>query len=495
MENKNAVHLDKCIFVSNHLSNFDPIWFNCIFSDFTLLCAGDYDWFWEAMKKVGVLTQDDEHGKGCIYTRYFGTGQQREDVRIAIEEDMARVDARPFLIYPEGCVTNGYNAVMQYQKFVFGLNKVIVPVCLQFVNPWPFEHYTLNTGAATHLAWYMFSPGVIMKHAILPPQKIKKGEDPTFFALRIQCMTAAHLGLGVIKLNWKQKERLAQALGFQPYNPGFWSRRESMDDFRKAVYSNALVVSGDEIVKTESRTKRGSMSFNKLSNTMRKKHVKVMQTEAAFLAKEFAVKHNERDEELLVLDKQMEKIKEANDGVAKRVRSLMPGAKNSRKHSMVMPDLNAEFVEKINSVRRRNSIQGQNVELMETFSQNAAKRNKEVVEYKRRNSLGEKVDRKSDEAAVDHAELMKRATELAANPKGASIDLDKRLSMSQELAGRRASSMIKDELGMGDKDMNEVLADSGKTRGSVIIDAAIEAKKNFIAAAESNCDIQVEGEQ
>jgi hypothetical protein len=48
--------------------------------------------------------------------RYFGTAQEREEVRIAIEEDMARDDARPFLIYPEGCVTTGVSAVMQYVR-------------------------------------------------------------------------------------------------------------------------------------------------------------------------------------------------------------------------------------------------------------------------------------------------------------------------------------------------------------------------------------------
>lgn len=30
-ENRNAIHVDKCLFVSNHISNFDPIWFNCVF--------------------------------------------------------------------------------------------------------------------------------------------------------------------------------------------------------------------------------------------------------------------------------------------------------------------------------------------------------------------------------------------------------------------------------------------------------------------------------
>lgn len=73
-------------FLSNHISNFDPIWFNCVFKDFTLLCAGDYDWFWEVMKRIGVLSSDDESGKGCIYTNYFGSVAEREAVRIAIEE-------------------------------------------------------------------------------------------------------------------------------------------------------------------------------------------------------------------------------------------------------------------------------------------------------------------------------------------------------------------------------------------------------------------------
>ena len=90
-QNKTAVHVDKTIFVSNHISNFDPLWFNCIFKKFTLLCAGDYDWFWEVMKRIGILSQDDEKGKGCIYTSYFGTAQEREEVRIAIEEDKLKV--------------------------------------------------------------------------------------------------------------------------------------------------------------------------------------------------------------------------------------------------------------------------------------------------------------------------------------------------------------------------------------------------------------------
>jgi len=99
-----------------------------------------------------------------------------------------------------------------------------------------------------------------MKHAILPPEKIKKDESPTFFAMRIQAMTAAHLGVGVIKLNWKQKDRLAQALGFQEYNEHLWSRKKSMDDFRRAVYNNSLVVSGDMILQTESRSTHESRS-------------------------------------------------------------------------------------------------------------------------------------------------------------------------------------------------------------------------------------------
>ena len=52
-----------------------------VFSDYTLLCAGDYDYFWEAMKRMGLLNTDDAHGKGCIYTNYFGSKSGREEVR------------------------------------------------------------------------------------------------------------------------------------------------------------------------------------------------------------------------------------------------------------------------------------------------------------------------------------------------------------------------------------------------------------------------------
>ena len=115
---------------------------------------------------------------------------------------------------------------MQYQKYVFSLGKVVVPVCLTMYNPWPFEQYTLPGHAIDHLLWYMFSPFVVMKHAVLKPQRCRVDEDPAEFAMRVQCMTAAHLGLGVLKANWKQKDRLAQALGFMPYNEIEWSRRE-----------------------------------------------------------------------------------------------------------------------------------------------------------------------------------------------------------------------------------------------------------------------------
>jgi len=91
-DNKAAVHVDKTIFVCNHISNFDPLWFNCVFKEFTLLCAGDYDWFWEMMKRIGILSQDDEKGKGCIYTSYFGTAQEREEV----SKPLARFAIDPF---------------------------------------------------------------------------------------------------------------------------------------------------------------------------------------------------------------------------------------------------------------------------------------------------------------------------------------------------------------------------------------------------------------
>jgi len=130
----------------------------------------------------------------------------------------------------------------QYQKFVFGLDKTIVPICLSVYNPWPYEHYTISSSAQFNLMWYMFSPFIIMKHALLKPQIKRPAEKAQDFSLRVQCMTAAHLGLSVIKMNWKQKDRLAQALGFMPYNEHEWSRRESLDVFREALFKRQVVI-------------------------------------------------------------------------------------------------------------------------------------------------------------------------------------------------------------------------------------------------------------
>jgi len=377
LEYKNAAHVDKCIFVANHISNFDPIWFNNVFGDFTLLCAGDYDYFWEAMKRIGLLNTDDRHGKGCIYTNYFGSKAGREEVRISIEEDMARSDGRPFLIYPEGCVTTGVSAVMQYQKFVFSLDKVIVPTCLSVYNPWPYEHYTLTSGAVQHLCWYLFSPFIIFKQALLPPQKIRKDEKPTEFALRVQCMTAAHLGLGVIKMNWKQKDRLSQALGFMDYNENYWSRRESMDNFREALYQRKVVLRDGEAFSTGERSgDKGSdgRSFSgsevdvegaferqaKTAKTSSKKVVPLnlavkdknrsqskLIAQGTVLAKEYAARHHqEREPEMKIFDEAMKKA-----GAQKKKKG-----ERSYREKMVDKDINEEMVIKTNMVRRLSTM-------------------------------------------------------------------------------------------------------------------------------------------
>merc|ERR1719178_300580 len=161
-------------------------------------------------------------------------------------------------------------------------------MCLSVWNPWPFEHYTLSSGATQHLCWYLFSPGIIMKHALLEPQKRRASEKPQDFALRVQCMTAAHLGLSVIKMNWKQKDRLAQALGFMPYNEHEWSRRESLDDFREALFKRQVVIRDGHAVR------KGVHESTDFKRT---------EEDGVFLAKDFAFRAEqaqEKDEEMLI---------------------------------------------------------------------------------------------------------------------------------------------------------------------------------------------------
>ena len=340
-----------------------------------MLCSGNYDWFWEAMKRVGLLNHDDNHGKGCIYTNYFGTLQERESVRFAIEEDMSRNDARPFLIYPEGCVTTGVSAVMQYQKFVFGLGKVIVPVCLSIYNPWPYEHYTLTAGAKTHLLWYLFSPFVIFKHTLLKPQKLRPNEKPEEFSQRVQIMTAAHLNLGVIKMNWKQKERLSQALGFIPFQEEFWSRRRSMIKFRENLFRRQVILKdGGAVVDIES----GQAAMEEEEKA------------AVFLAKEVAMRQNaSRDDELVIFDNAMQTAAEI---------SKQAGSK--RRDSVILQECNERMVKEINELRVKKKEKGLETDTTElkTYFEDASTR-KQQVRQKRRASL----------VAMEQEELAKKA--------------------------------------------------------------------------------------
>jgi hypothetical protein len=389
---KSSISVDKCIFVSNHISNFDPLFFNCIFNNYTLLCDGNYQPFWNLMKRIGILNDDDEQGQGCIYTSNFGTADQKDGVRLAIDEDMARDDARPFLLYPEGCVTTGVAAVMQYQKFVFGLDKVVVPVCLSIYNPWPFEHYVLGSKVESHLMWIMFSPFVIMRHALLEPQKKGKDEAVRDFALRVQCMTAAHLQLGVIKMNWKQKDRLSQALGFNSYSENMWSRRESMEEFKKSLFDRQVVLRDgvafdqrtdvemtkqDDLKVIEEGERRGSM-FQHNTNMM---CMNEQAKEAAFLAREYANRHVEdRNPEMKHFDEAMVKANINNAGIF--------GSPIMKKKTRMVHKINEEFVNKVNIDRRRMSLEtGKPMVELETFQIERLQRTNSVRERKNNNRV------------------------------------------------------------------------------------------------------------
>ncbi|GMI23656.1 hypothetical protein TrRE_jg6431, partial [Triparma retinervis] len=276
------------------------------------------------------------------------------------------------LIYPEGCVTTGVCAVMQYQKFVFSLDKVIVPVCLSVNNPWPYEHYTLVGKAQSHLLWYLFSPYITFKHALLPPQKRRPNEKPHEFALRVQSLTAAHLQLGVIKMNWKQKDRLQQALGFAPYNEGLWSRRKSMDQFRENLFKRQVILKDGAAV-TLDLTSKSSKNSNRVqpvndtggeteappgaNDEENQEEEEVApnweenEKDGVFLAREYAARqHKERDEEMKIFDRAMKKASEEKRNKSSRRR----GSAEHRRGS-VNDVVNLKYVEELNEHRRRAS--------------------------------------------------------------------------------------------------------------------------------------------
>lgn len=232
-------HVTTCpnpkVLVSNHASNFDPLFCVKIGWDFSLVAHKDYTWFWDSMQKLGLM------GK-TVYTDVFADTETKLKVRDQINEELF-AKKKHVLIYPEGTIGSPV-CIMQYQQHVFSLGVPIVPLCLRIWNPWPFHVYATGLGSVDHLLWFLFLPFVVVSHTALPPVTIRPNETPAKFATRVQLMTAKNLKVGMTALNLKDKYRFMQAVGQDKHDPRAWSK-EQCDKAAETIAKRGYVIPSD----------------------------------------------------------------------------------------------------------------------------------------------------------------------------------------------------------------------------------------------------------
>jgi 1-acyl-sn-glycerol-3-phosphate acyltransferase len=220
------------IVVCNHISNFDPLIVQAYFRNSRLVAAHDYASTWEYLRERGLWGVYDEW-PAAIYTRYGGTREQKLEVRDAIFDEIKDND-RPLVIFPEGCVTS-MRAVLQYQRYIFSLQKDITPIAMTAYMPFGISHYRLGKGPDYHLLLYSFCPFTSFHLHFLENTVIdEETEDPTSFSARVQNQTAAHIHLpSCSHLTLKDKDKLLVECGFSEFSAyphSKWSKSQFARD-------------------------------------------------------------------------------------------------------------------------------------------------------------------------------------------------------------------------------------------------------------------------
>eukprot|EP00003_Mantamonas_plastica_P027223 TRINITY_DN5785_c3_g1_i7.p1 TRINITY_DN5785_c3_g1~~TRINITY_DN5785_c3_g1_i7.p1 ORF type:complete len:150 (+),score=55.56 TRINITY_DN5785_c3_g1_i7:127-576(+) len=109
------------------------------------------------------------------------------------------------LILPEGTTTNARTGMLQFNKFVFGLDTPILPFSLRKWDIWPINMDVLNDSFFLNFFWSLACPFNVYEVNFLEAQTIQEEETPQEFATRVQTMIADDLDLVPTDYTWRDK--------------------------------------------------------------------------------------------------------------------------------------------------------------------------------------------------------------------------------------------------------------------------------------------------
>jgi ancient ubiquitous protein 1 len=225
---------ESCIWVSNHISEFDAICLRTIGDPFIVGYSFYSQLWWLKISPLNILKMIYVDKK----SRTEGQGAARDDVNAKIKEIVNNHEL--FLIFPEGGLTNTNVGILQYHKFVFSLGAKVQPIALRISSPMPIY---VDTGPASFLdnvISFFFVPFQTYTVDFLPAIEIAPEESSLEFARRAATVTAQHLGMKLTPFLYSDKKKWLTLKG-KMLKDGY--------DFRLSINESAGLVEVEETMK------------------------------------------------------------------------------------------------------------------------------------------------------------------------------------------------------------------------------------------------------
>jgi len=206
------------IIVCNHVTQIDALALRAVTPIHTLVRSTYRDAMWP-VRTITTL------GFKPIFVPVPG-GSSEEEERAArglvgrqIKERVGTARPAPLLVFPEGSIPNG-RGLMRFSKFVFGLDRPVVPVALAVWSPLPLAYDTVFHSLATNVLLTLFRPVHLFRLTVLPPKRSAEGTSAESFAHAVADALAGTLAIPATRHSTADKRdhlREVKAAGKRAY--------------------------------------------------------------------------------------------------------------------------------------------------------------------------------------------------------------------------------------------------------------------------------------
>lgn len=187
------------VVVSNHVSDFDACaaWVVAPPAAWTLVMNDHW-------RSVVRMVQAVGWPVNAIFT---SDGNAKDDIKASLPDEGELVQQR-VLFFPEGATCSGV-AVQQFNWFIFGLERPVVPLTIKLTNPWPVQMQMNGVGVHHNILALFFVPMVFYEITILP-EVAGQGLGKEAFAKQVRSQICSYLRVPGTVRALKDKKQYSQ---------------------------------------------------------------------------------------------------------------------------------------------------------------------------------------------------------------------------------------------------------------------------------------------